>query len=187
MKILNTGSKLAVLLIIFIILILLAFALFGSREEVIRTSPLVGREAPEFTLKLFNGKELALSELRGKTVLLNFWASWCMPCRQEARALEQTWQKYKDKDVVFIGVNVWDDNSNALSYMKKYGGEYPHGADPEEEIQVDYGVGGVPETFFIDSAGNITDKYNGPLTEQIIDYFIAKAMNPEDRNSQVED
>lgn len=186
MKILNTGSKLAVLIIILIILILLAFALFGNRNGVTRTSPLVGREAPEFTLRLFNGEELALSELRGKTVLLNFWASWCMPCRQEARALEKTWQKYKDKDVVFIGVNVWDDNSSAHSYMEKYGGEYPHGSDPEEEIQVDYGVGGVPETYFIDSAGNIIDKYNGPLTEQIIDYYIEKAINTKGLNSQKE-
>lgn len=182
MKILNTGSKLAVLLIILIILILLGYALFGNRATI-KVSPLVGKKAPEFTLKLFDGEKLTLSELKGKTVLLNFWASWCMPCRQEALALEESWQKYKDDNVVFIGVNVWDDDSNALSYMKKYGGEYPHGIDPTEEIQVDYGVGGVPETFFIDASGVIIDKYDGPLTPEVIDYFIPKAMNSEEQTS----
>ncbi|MEQ9620129.1 MAG: TlpA disulfide reductase family protein [Deltaproteobacteria bacterium] len=182
MNILNTGSKLVVLLIILTILILLGFALFGNREAI-KVSPLVGKKAPEFTLKLFDGEKLTLSELEGKTVLLNFWASWCMPCKQEALALEKSWQKYKDDNVVFIGVNVWDDTSNARSYMKKYGGEYPHGIDPAEEIQVDYGIGGVPETFFIDASGNIIDKYNGPLTTEIIDYFIPRAMNPEEQTS----
>ncbi len=186
MNILKTGSKLAVLLIILIILTLLGFALFGNRETI-KTSPLVGREAPEFALKLFNGEEVSLSELKGKTVLLNFWASWCMPCRQEAQALEQAWQNYKDKDVVFIGVNVWDEDSSALSYMEKFGGGYPHGADPREEIQVDYGIGGVPETYFIDSSGKISDKYNGPLTKQIIDYYIAKAKKSENQNSNMKD
>lgn len=182
MKILNTGSKLVVLIIMLTILTILGYALFGKRGAI-KVSPLVGKKAPEFTLNLFNGEKLTLSELKGKTILLNFWASWCMPCRQEALALEESWQKYRDDNVVFIGVNVWDDNSNALSYMKKYGGEYPHGIDPAEEIQVDYGVGGVPETFFIDSSGIITDKYDGPLTPEIIEYFMSKAMNQEEQTS----
>ncbi len=67
--------------------------------------------------------------------------------------------------------------------MKKYGGEYPHGIDPAEEIQVDYGIGGVPETFFIDASGNIIDKYDGPLTPEIIDYIISKGLNPEEQTS----
>lgn len=182
MSILNTGSKLAVLVIIIVLLIIFGYALFGNRE-VEKTSPLIGKEAPDFTLSQFDGGEIKLSELRGKTVLVNFWASWCMPCRQEARALEESWEKYKDKNVVFIGVNVWDENSSALSYMEKYGGEYPHGKDPAEEIQVDYGIGGVPETYFINPSGVITDKYNGPLTERIIDFYIQRSMNQESGKS----
>lgn len=160
----------------------MGYAIFGSRVNI-KTSPLVGTVAPDFALKTFDGEDLKLSDLKGKTVLLNFWASWCMPCRQEAEALEKSWQKYKGKDVVFIGVNVWDENSNALSYLNKFGGGYPHGMDPNEEIQVDYGVGGVPETFFIDPSGNIRDKFSGPLTEQIIDYFVLKAQKPQNNES----
>lgn len=184
MSILNTSAKLAVLVIIFLILALLGYALFGHRETE-KVSPIVGKNAPEFSLKLFDGKRVSLSELKGKTVLLNFWASWCMPCREESAALEQSWQKYKDKNVVFIGVNVWDENSSAASYIEKFGGGYPQGNDPKEEIQVDYGIGGVPETFFISPSGIITDKYNGSLTGDIIDYYILKAMGPETETSSI--
>ena len=181
MKLFRTGSHIVVLIVIIVFILLLGYALFGSKVAT-KTSPLIGKKAPDFTLTLFDGKELKLSDFKGKTVLLNFWASWCIPCRQEARALENSWQIYKDKDVVFIGVNVWDDNSNALKYMNKFGGGYPHGTDPEEEIQVAYGVGGVPETFFIDPSGTIRDKFTGPLTEQIIDYFVPRAVNGGNNN-----
>jgi cytochrome c biogenesis protein CcmG/thiol:disulfide interchange protein DsbE len=182
MKILSTSGKVIVLIGILGLISLMGYAIFGNRVNI-RTSPLVGNKAPEFTLKTFDGKDLKLSDLKGKTVLLNFWASWCMPCRQEAGALERSWQKYKDKDVVFIGVNVWDENSNALSYLKKFGGGYPHATDPDEEIQVDYGVGGVPETYFIGPSGNVRDKFTGPLTEQIIDYFVLRAQVPNNNES----
>ena len=160
----------------------MAYAIFGNKTSV-KTSPLIGTQAPDFTLTTFDGEDLKLSDLEGKTVLLNFWASWCMPCKQEAPALERSWQKYKDKGVIFVGVNVWDENSNALKYLAKFGGGYPHALDPNEEIQIDYGVGGVPETYFIDSSGVVRDKFTGPLTEQIIDYFVLKAQQPKEEES----
>lgn len=182
MKIFSASGKILVLIIILGLVALMGYAIFGNRVNV-KTSPLIGKQAPDFTLRTFDGQELNLSDLKGKTVLLNFWASWCMPCRQEAGALESSWQRYKDKDVVFVGVNVWDENSNAQRYMSQFGGGYPHGLDPNEEIQIDYGVGGVPETFFIDSSGNVRDKFTGPLTEQIIDYFVLKAQKPQENES----
>jgi len=182
MRILSTSGKVIVLIKILSLISLMGYAIFGNRVDI-KTSPLVGNKAPDFTLRTFDGKNLKLSDLKGKTVLLNFWASWCMPCRQEAGALDKSWQKYKDKDVVFIGVNVWDENSNALSYLNKFGGDYTHGMDPNEEIQVDYGGGGVPETDFIDPSGNVRDKFTGPLTEQIIDYFVLRAQQPQSNES----
>ena len=184
MSLLNTGTKLAVLVIIFLLLALFGYALYG-RKETEKVSPLVGNSAPDFSLNLMDGKKISLSDLRGKTVLLNFWASWCMPCREEAPALEESWQKYKDKNVVYIGVNIWDENSSASSYIEKFGGGYPQGVDPKEEIQVDYGIGGVPETFFISPRGKITDKYSGALTEDTIDYYIQKAMSPGGETSSI--
>ena len=185
MKYLRTVNRIVVFIIILIFIVLLAYSIFGTKQAP-RPSPLIGKEAPDFTLNLFDGNDLTLSDLKGKTVLLNFWASWCMPCRQEARALESTWKRYKDKDVVFIGVNVWDDNSNAQNYMNSYGGPYPHGTDPEEEIQVDYGVAGVPETYFIDRGGYVRDKFTGPLTEEIIEYFVTRAMEGPQNNLEGE-
>ncbi len=176
MKILSTITKLSVLLAILLLLGLLGYAVFGNRV-FIKSSPIVGQPASGFKLNLFNGEKLELSNLRGKAVLLNFWASWCIPCKDEAPALEAAWKKYKDKQVVFIGVNVWDDKDSALLYLKEFGGEYENGMDPKGEIAVEYGVGGVPETFFIDTSGKIVDKYTGPLTKELIDYFLEKALS----------
>ncbi len=174
------GYSLAVKLVVFaaivILLGLLGYAVFGNKVFS-KPSPLVGREASNFTLELFSGDKLKRSDLRGKAVVLNFWASWCIPCRDEAPILESSWKRYKDKPVVFVGIDVWDDKDSALSYIKQFGGGYVNGIDPKGEIAVDYGVGGVPETYFIDASGKIMDKYTGPLTEEMIDQFFGKAIS----------
>jgi cytochrome c biogenesis protein CcmG/thiol:disulfide interchange protein DsbE len=181
MRILSVITKLAIFGGIVVLLTLLGYAIFGNRL-VLKPSPLVGAKAPEFTLKLFNGDNLKLSDLKGKTVLLNFWASWCGPCKVEAPALERSWGEYKEKGVIFLGVNVWDDQNSALSYLEEVGGGYPNGIDPKGEIAVEYGIGGVPETYFIDVSGKVVDKFTGQLTEEIIDYFLGKALSSSQQN-----
>jgi cytochrome c biogenesis protein CcmG/thiol:disulfide interchange protein DsbE len=173
--------KLVVFAAIMILLGLLGYAVFGNKVFS-KPSPLVGREASDFTLELFSGDKLKLSDLRGKAVLLNFWASWCMPCRDEAPTLEASWKRYKDKPVVFVGIDVWDDKDSALSYITQFGGGYVNGIDPKGEIAVDYGVGGVPETYFIDASGKIVDKYTGALSEEMINQFLGKALSPSPLN-----
>lgn len=139
-----------------------------SRDARYIQSPLVGGRAPSFILALFDGRVIRLEDFRGKAVLLNFWASWCIPCRAEARALEEAWQKYKERDVVFLGVNIQDKEEDARAFMKEFGITYLNGRDESGKIAIDYGVWGIPETFFIDPQGRITYKHAGELRVPVI-------------------
>lgn len=131
-------------------------------------SPLVARPAPPFTLTLFDGGVLRLEDLRGKVVFLNFWASWCPPCRAEARALEAAWRQQKDRGIVFVGVNIQDKEPDARRFLEEFGVTYPNGMDQGARIAIDYGVWGLPETFFVDPEGRITSKHVGVLDWPLI-------------------
>ncbi|HEU4344234.1 MAG TPA: TlpA disulfide reductase family protein [Candidatus Binatia bacterium] len=134
-----------------------------SRDSRYIYSPLVAKPSPSFALTLFDGSTLNSKDLIGKAVLLNFWASWCVPCRAEARALEEAWRKYKDRNVVFVGVNIQDKEEDARAFMKEFGVTYLNGRDSSGKIAIDYGVWGIPETFFLDPQGRITYKHAGEL------------------------
>ena len=139
-------------------------------------SPLIAKEAPSFTLALFDRGTVSLKDLKGKAVLLNFWASWCVPCRAEARTLESAWQKYQARGVVFLGVNIQDKEEDALAFMKEFGITYMNGRDASGKIAVDYGVWGIPETFFLDSHGRITYKHAGELQTPTITSKLNDAL-----------
>lgn len=117
---------------------------------------------------MFEGRTLALEELRGKAVFLNFWASWCPPCRTEAGLLEAAWQKYRDQGVGFVGVNIQDEEESARTFIREFGITYPNGLDRGARIAIGYGVWGLPETFFIDREERITYKHVGALGWQTI-------------------
>ena len=125
-------------------------------------------QAPDFHLALQDDSRIVLSDLRGKVVLLDFWASWCAPCRQEAPALEQTYKDYAGSDVEFVGVNIWDLPDNAATYVEQFGISYPNGVDEDGEIAIDYGVQGIPEKFFIDRDGMVQKKFVGPIKESTL-------------------
>jgi cytochrome c biogenesis protein CcmG/thiol:disulfide interchange protein DsbE len=137
-------------------------------------SILTGKPAPDFSLTLFDGRTIRLSDFRGKVVFLNFWASWCPPCRAEARMLEQAWQRYKDQGVVFLGVEIQDKEEAARGFIQEFGITYINGRDPQNRIAIDYGVYGIPETFFIDKDGRITYKHIGAQSWETI---VAKIEN----------
>ncbi len=143
------------------LLALLAYGFTRDPKEI--PSPLIGKMAPAFTLTLFDGNTLHLEDLRGKAVFLNFWASWCPPCRAEARTLEAAWRKYQDQDVVFLGIDIQDTEEDARAFLREFGVTYPNGRDGSGKIAIDYGVWGIPETFFIDREGRITYKHIGAL------------------------
>jgi cytochrome c biogenesis protein CcmG/thiol:disulfide interchange protein DsbE len=143
------------------------------------STELQGRKAPEFTLPLFDQFEedqMSLSELRGQVVVINFWASWCVECYKEAHLLEQAWQEYKEQGVVFIGVDHLDTEKDALIYMQQYGITYPSGPDLGNRIARDYGITGVPETFFIDKDGNIAHVQIGPIDKAQLYSWLEKLV-----------
>jgi cytochrome c biogenesis protein CcmG/thiol:disulfide interchange protein DsbE len=146
-------------------LILVLVAVFGWKLFDGAQGQVESGLAPDFTLSMFDGSQLTLSELRGQVVVVNFWASWCIPCRDEAPILEQTWRRYRDQGVVFIGVDYLDTDKEALAFLEEFNVTYPNGPDLGTRIARDYRIVGVPETFFIDKEGQVADLEIGPLTE----------------------
>ncbi|HET9581965.1 MAG TPA: redoxin domain-containing protein [Gemmatimonadota bacterium] len=157
----------------------LAYAL--TRETTL-ASPLIGRAAPGFAFSLFEpvgadpvapaGSRLALSDLAGKPVVLNFWASWCLSCRDEAAVLETGWRRY-GPDVAFVGIAVNDEPDAARAFIARYGKTYFLGPDQSGAVAVDYGLYGVPETFFIGPDGRVLARHVGPLTHEDLDRRLA--------------
>ncbi len=146
-----------------------------TRDPRAIPTPLTGLPAPDFSLSLFDGQVVRLSDFRGKVVFLNFWASWCPPCREEAPLLEQAWRRYRDQDVVFLGVDIQDSDQAARDFLREFGITYMNGRDPSGRIAINYGVYGIPETFFIDREGRITYKHIGALDDQILVAKLADA------------
>ena len=158
-----------ILITLAIILPLIGILAYGfMRDPRYITSPLIGRPAAPFAVTLFDGKKLSLDDLRGKAVFLNFWASWCPPCRAEARDLEAAWQTFKDSDVVFLGIDIQDTEEDGRAFLREFNITYPNGRDLSGKVAVDYGVWGIPETYFIDPQGRITYKHVGSLGSALI-------------------
>jgi cytochrome c biogenesis protein CcmG/thiol:disulfide interchange protein DsbE len=133
----------------------------------------------------FDGQQVSLSGLRGRVVVVNFWASWCNPCREEAALLERTWRAYKDHGVMFIGVDYVDTEPKALAYLKEFDVTYPNGPDMGGKISQSYRIQGVPETFFIGKDGKIAPiqigsasapKYASPISEALLVGTIEKLL-----------
>jgi cytochrome c biogenesis protein CcmG, thiol:disulfide interchange protein DsbE len=160
------------------VLVLLAYGFRTDPREI--PSPLVGKPASPFTLTSFDGRPIALESLRGQVVVLNFWASWCYPaCYEEAPSLERAWKAYKDRGLVLVGVNYQDKEEPAKRFLARFGHTFPNAPDPAGRVSVDYGVYGVPETYFIDRRGRLRFKQVGPVTDELLkrelDALLAEA------------
>jgi cytochrome c biogenesis protein CcmG/thiol:disulfide interchange protein DsbE len=149
------------------VLALLAYGFRTDPRDI--PSPLVGRVASPFALTTFDGTPVTLAGLRGKVVVLNFWASWCNPaCYDEAPVLEQMWQTYRERGVVVVGVDMQDTTEAAQTFIQRFGITFANAPDPQGKLAVEYGVYGVPETFFVGRDGTIRGKHVGALTDAAI-------------------
>lgn len=153
-----------------LVVVFVGFIAWGL-SDTNRTQPVSGL-APDFTLTFFEGYDgglgqpsVSLSDLRGNVVLINFWASWCVPCEEEAPDLEAAWREYKDRGVVFLGVDWTDNEADALDYLKRFDITYANGPDLGSKIsQPLYRIQGVPETFIVDQEGNVVFFKPSPIT-----------------------
>jgi cytochrome c biogenesis protein CcmG/thiol:disulfide interchange protein DsbE len=132
-----------------------------------------GRPAPDFALVGFRNEEVRLSGYRGKPVFLYFWASWCLPCREEAPLLEAAWRKWREEGLAFVGVNMQDRQDDAAAFLAEFNLTFPSGIDRDGKTYIDYGVYGVPEAFFIKPDGTLWARWIGPLDGAELEEMLA--------------
>ena len=143
----------------------------GAAAQVARGKP---ADAPDFSLPVFDGDgELSMRSLRGKAVVVNFWASWCGPCKDEAPALEAAWRSYRDQGLVVVGVNPKgeDFSGDVRRFIRRYEMTYPVVRAPGSLLG-DFGLRGYPETFFVDRRGRIVAHASGPIDEERLDLEV---------------
>ncbi len=144
-----------------ILLLIVGLGLIRTQEGPVRT----GQDPPDFVLTTFDNEQINSADLEGKVVVLNFWASWCKPCEQEAADLETAWRLYQLRDdVIFLGVDYVDTESEAMSYLEKFDITYPNGPDLRTAISQAFRIRGVPETYIIGKNGILTHAQIGPFT-----------------------
>ncbi len=150
-----------VAVVVLAFLVLMGVQLVKSQQGSIA----VGQPAPDFILHTFDGQQIDTAELQGKVIVVNFWASWCKPCEQEAADLQTAWLHYAEGgQVQFLGVDYVDTEAEAMEYMQKFGITYPSGPDLRTSITQAFRVRQVPETYIIDRHGVLVHKQIGPFT-----------------------
>jgi len=147
------------------VLALLAYGFRVNPRDI--PTPLLDRPAAAFALTSYGGEPMSVEAHRGRVVVVNFWASWCHPaCYEEAPVLERNWRAYRERGVVVLGVDIQDKAEAAKKFIADFSLTFPNALDSGGKVSVDYGVYGVPETFFIDRRGRIRAKHVGAVTDE---------------------
>ena len=178
---LRLGGQVVAVAVVAALLGLLAWKLAQGESAVTSELSRGGTpQAPLWTLERLDGKgELSIESMRGKTVVLNFWASWCGPCRDEMPLLQEGSKRWEDKNVVFIGIDAKDVRADARKFLARYGVTYPNVYDGKGSTIGRYGATGFPETYFIDRSGRVRYRIAGPVREAAdLDDGIERALAP---------
>lgn len=161
----------------------LGYGLFTTRPP----KAVVGQQAPSFALPELGGtKTISAADLEGAPVVVNFWASWCVPCREEAPDLERMWQRYRRDGVQFLGVNIKDTEEDAKAFVREFRITYPSVRDVDQEVTLKFGVAGVPETFFVDHRWRFVSIGRGPQIGTQGGTAVRGAISPALLRSRVE-
>lgn len=168
----------AILLLVGLLLVI-GYALYQRSLSTVTDGP-----APDFKVTVFasdtldrSGQAFKLSELQGQPVVINFWASYCLPCRDEAPMLQRVWEDYRESGVVMLGINTDDIEGDARDYMAEYGITYPNAPDVGGKIEDDYRITGIPETFVIDKNGEVIRHFLAQPRESDLRAEIDRALN----------
>lgn len=166
------------IVILFLVVILGGYAI-GSSIFRGDGKPEAGSKAPSFELLGLDGQNHTLSEYKGKSVVLNFWGSWCTPCVKEMPALQAQWEKWRDKGVVVVGVNVGEDQMTVENFIGNIGVDFPIVMDPDRNAVRSYGISPMPTTFFINAKGKVDSVHIGQLDLGTLDDVIGKLVSHE--------
>lgn len=140
-------------------------------EKTSSEAPVQSRQAIPFSIKTFEGKEVALQDLKGKPVVVNFFASWCGPCQLEAPALRDAWSEFGGR-VQFVAVAIDDSEEGARAFLKEFNIKFPAGLDSSGAIARDYNIYGIPRTYIIDSAGTVLYEHSGAIMKEDLEAAI---------------
>jgi len=165
-----------VLVVVGALTALFLFGLFRGAPDRVVPSSLLGKASPPFALPLYDryraeyGDTFRLADHIGTPMVINFWASWCGPCFEEAPVLESAYQRYRDRGVLFLGVQTQDRDKydDGRAFIDRFGLSFPNGMDNDSRVGVDYALFGVPETFFVNRDGVVAYKQVGPVTPQLL-------------------
>lgn len=167
-----------------LVLMLIGLGAVSLLRQASDKRPAAGNPAPDFSIGLYENYRagqpatVQLSQMKGKVVILNFWASWCIPCKDEAPALQAIQDKYATQDVVLLGINYLDTEREALGFLSTYGIAYANGIDLKQQIAHQYRITGVPETFIVDKQGIVREVFIQPITERqlsnVLDRLLAE-------------
>lgn len=147
-------------------------------NNVLGDAPITTDRFPEFQVTTTNGETLHLSDLRGKYVMIDFWSSWCPPCRAEAPVLVEAYEKWSERGVEFVAISIWDNERAVVPFMESRGITYPVAID-DGTLTVEFGVQGIPEKFLLNKNGEIVRKVIGPNTQRSLDDILADLSESE--------